>query len=242
MRRLFLLGFLHFFTLACNKNDPSNYSSGNNGDNVTTLVIAAIADSQAETVNINGSRALTAEGFFYTIEGPDSYSKSGTLGIEAIKETVAAGDYTVDIYSLEDYESKLPDFGTVVYGARETKNVTANGTTKFNLVCRQINTGIKFVFDQSVIDYYGNDLTATVAQDGTKIITYSQGDIAKTAYFMPGDVVLTLKDGADHVPIGGEASKTLTFKANQLWTVTFKTSLSTNINMMSVDVDPEVNE
>ncbi len=191
------------------------------GEGESTIIVKAGTDPG---VDMKETRANTdlEQYLLEAYNGSKTISRPFGNGIISLN----VGTYTITVTSEQSYT--MPAWNLPVYqGKAEGVTVEAGQTTQqVPITCTQINSGIRFVFDGSVKDYY-NSLTVKIEeQEGNQFLEYgydneTAGDIA---YFEPGALELTLSDGDDPVKIGGAGSKILEVEKRQLWTITLKTS------------------
>lgn len=209
-----------------------------------SIVLQSNVDTGVDEIRSKAdiTQSENVAGYWLTISGPESYQVERTLGTETTVKNLAAGEYTVTLRSHRTYT--LPAYGLPVYGASVTKNLLADRPTPFTLECTQINTGIRFVFDKSVTDYYSNPV-ATVTDANSQALSLAPEDEgAKIAYFDPGTLRVSLKDDNNpEIPIGGASYKEIEVEARHLWTITLRTSnQSGNTVDMQVTVDDMVTD
>lgn len=113
---------------------------------------------------------------------------SGTYGAspEAIK--VNPGSYTVRVVS-EDF--KGPAFDKPQFGDEQCIVVAAGGSVTAELVCRQMNSGIRLKIGPSFLESYPDGLLFLKSTAGKVQYAYRE---KRTAYFNPGTVSLLLDD------------------------------------------------
>ncbi len=100
-----------------------------------------------------------------------------------------AGSYTVRIVS---EEFSKPAFSAPQFGDEQCVVVPAGRSVDLELVCRQLNSGIRLKIDSGFLDEYPDGILMLKSSQGRLIYGYSEKRIA---YFRPGDVSLVLNEG-----------------------------------------------
>lgn len=146
----------------------------------------------------------------------------------------SAGSYTVS--ALSD-EFKAPAFSAPQYGDTQQVTVKSGQTSHVQLVCRQLNAGIRLKIAAAFLTAYPNGSMFLKADTGKLLYSYSE---KRFAYFPPGKVSLILSDGG--------TDKTLLTRdlaARDMLTldigVTAQTSAGTDRNGISIKVDTTLN-
>ena len=231
MKNLFLFLFVCCFLLSSCKDDTGNIIEGKGN-----IVIKSSTNSEVENII---TRAGEYAAYWVDIAGPQSVSS--VLSEEGSFE-VLSGNYQVTLTSIANHESALPAFDCPVYQGSTTVVVPVDGSVTANIECTQINAGIRFVFDQSVKDFFTGLVVKLEDTDNTsKSIEYTNDE--KTGYFMPATLKMTLKDNGETVKISGADDTTFEVNAKELWTITLKTSnVKPGSIEMTVAVDNSVDE
>lgn len=148
----------------------------------------------------------------------DSNNQSTTHDYPAnnIIPDIPVGNYTITVTSHPN-GIPAPAFDTQVYSASTTVEVTKDATAPVTLVCKQVNAGVFFEYDQSLADA---GLTAVVPTmtTATDALVYENSSTA-VGYFAPGTVTLTVKNGTTELKFGGQTSKDYTLAAQELWKI-----------------------
>ena len=103
--------------------------------------------------------------------------------------TVPSGSYTVEAVS---QEFKAPKFSAPQYGDRQVVSVPSGYDSHVELICRQLNSGVKLNIAPSFLTSYPGGSLLLKGDDGKLLYSYSEKRIA---YFNPGSVSLILSDG-----------------------------------------------
>lgn len=146
----------------------------------------------------------------------------------------AAGTYTVSALS---NEFKVPAFSSPQYGDSQQVTVKSGQTSHVQLVCRQLNAGIRLKIASAFLTAYPNGSMHLKSDAGKLLYSYSE---KRFAYFPPGKVSLVLSDGG--------SDKTLLTRdlaARDMLTldisVTASTPAGTNQGGISIKVDTTLN-
>lgn len=190
----------------------------------TSILIQSTTD---EGVIIRETRAQNLNDYWLSVSGPEEYSLERLLGSERTITGIDPGSYTVTLTSMKEEDFNLPALNRPIYRGTATETVVSNISTKFTIVARQMNVGVKFVFDESVVEHYA-DPKGTVAHsiNAAKTMTLGPADEGvNTAYFeAPNTLRVTFTDGGTPVKIGGKEYVDINASPRELWTITFKTS------------------
>ena len=103
---------------------------------------------------------------------------------------VSPGSYTVQAVS---QEFKAPKFSAPQYGDRQVVAVSPGVDCRVELLCRQLNSGVKLNIASNFLTSYPSGSLFLKSDDGKLMYSYSERRIA---YFNPGLVSLVLSDGA----------------------------------------------
>jgi hypothetical protein len=101
--------------------------------------------------------------------------------------------------------------------------ITSGGTTPVEFICKQLNAGVKFVYDASLAAAGYANIVPVITQSGQSL-NYSGDNLTATGYFTAGNAILKLLD-EDGAPVKISSVSTeipLTFMAKELWTITLK--------------------
>ncbi len=99
------------------------------------------------------------------------------------------GSYIVSVIS---EEFSRPAFSSPQFGDEQCVVVPAGESVNLQLVCRQMNSGIKLKIDSGFLDEYPDGVLMLKSALGRLVYGYSE---KRTAYFKPGDVSLVLNEG-----------------------------------------------
>ena len=114
---------------------------------------------------------------------------SGKYGDSPASFSLNPGSYTVSALSSE---FKAPEFSAPQYGDRQVVVVSAGVDCSVDLICRQLNSGVKLNIAPSFLTAYPSGSLFLKSDDGRLPYSYSERRIA---YFNPGSVSLILSDG-----------------------------------------------
>jgi len=223
MMRLSLFAFLCAFTfisVSCSKDKHDL-------DGDASIVIDATTD-ESLILKEKSTRAEDPKTYFLTVSGPDGKLKDEeVLGSTTKLSNLTPGSYTVTLTSKKEADFGLPAYNRPIYKGTLTKDVASGTPTPFSITCTQMNVGVKFVFDQSVTDYY-TALVGTIADnaDLAKKLTLTPANAGtNTAYFeAPSTLRLSFTNNGTPIKIGGSDYATIDVASKELWTITFKTS------------------
>lgn len=104
--------------------------------------------------------------------------------------SVPTGNYTVEAVSMEFV---APRFSAPQYGDRQVVAVTSGSDSYVELICRQLNSGVKLNIAPDFLTSFPGGSLHLKSDDGRLLYGYSERRIA---YFNPGNVSLILSDGA----------------------------------------------
>ena len=102
---------------------------------------------------------------------------------------VPSGSYTVEAVS---GEFSAPKFSAPQYGDRQVVAVSSGADTRVELICRQLNAGVKLNIAPDFLTSFPGGSLLLRSDDGKLLYSYSEKRIA---YFNPGNVSLILSDG-----------------------------------------------
>lgn len=113
----------------------------------------------------------------------------GKYGDSPTSLELPSGSYSVSAVSSE---FKTPKFSAPQYGDRQVVVVSSGRDCSVELICRQLNSGVKLNIASSFLNSYPNGSLILKSDDGKLLYSYSEKRIA---YFNPGRVSLILSDG-----------------------------------------------
>lgn len=102
-----------------------------------------------------------------------------------------AGSYNVRVIS---DEFNKPAFSAPQFGDEQCVVIPAGKTTALELVCTQINSGIRIKTDPAFLDCYPDGVLLLKSSFGRLVYGYSEKRIA---YFKPGEISLVLNENND---------------------------------------------
>lgn len=155
----------------------------------------------------------------------------GSYGMAPESMLVSEGEYTVTAMSREFRE---PAFDSPQYGDTQKAQVVSGKKTVVDLLCYQLNSGIRLKLDSSYKDEYPAGILFLRSSEGS--LMYSQTE-KRTAYFNPGPVSLVMKED--------DSEKTLmtrSLTSQQILTVNVSVAAgkSSNQGVINVSVDTSV--
>lgn len=103
---------------------------------------------------------------------------------------VSAGSYTVSVSSAE---FSRPAFDFPVFGDEQCVVVQSGGHVYVNLVCTQVNSGVRLDITSEFKSLYSDAVLYLKSASGTLMYSFAE---KRTAYFMPGPVTLLMSRGA----------------------------------------------
>lgn len=143
-----------------------------------------------ESLTRSGLEIPDTSDFILTVS--DSKGKAiytGAYGDAPESFTLNPGSYTVSVIS---EEFNKPAFSKPQFGDEQCVVVPAGKTMNVQLVCTQINSGIRLKIDPAFLDCYPDGVLLLKSSLGRLVYGYSERRIA---YFRPGDVSLILNEG-----------------------------------------------
>lgn len=205
-------------------------------DGTGTLVLNPKFNNDVITANTRTNTPLTDfGGYLLTLDGPDT--EEMTFPANGKVEGLTPGDYTVGLTNMTvDF---VPAFNAPRYGGTKTATVAVGAETSVAIVLTQVNAGVKFVYDQSLVAAGLSNLVPTLTQ-GINALTYDGVNHDAIGYFASGTVEMTLDNNGKVVTIGGNGNKEYTLAAKELWTITFKVAEATGGLSVSAEIDVTV--
>lgn len=137
----------------------------------------------------------------------------GVYGDSPEKLEVAPGSYTVKVSS---GEMKAPAFDRPLFGDEQCVVVKAGQNCRVQLMCRQVNCGVKLKIDKNFLTAYPSSALLLKSQEGSLLYSYSE---RRTAYFNPGTINLILSGNASD-----EKIYTKELKAREMLELTVRVS------------------
>ena len=134
-----------------------------------------VPDTNKFTLTVTGSKGSVL------YDGPYGSAPQSILA--------AAGTYTVAALS---GEFKTPAFSAPQYGDSQQVTVKSGQVSRVQLVCRQLNAGIRLKIASTFLTAYPNGSMHLKCDAGKLMYSYSE---KRFAYFPPGKVSLVLSDG-----------------------------------------------
>ena len=234
MRRLFLFAILALIAGACNK-DYTGTDAGYGSLKISAITDRSVISIQSRAANLN------PETYFLTLQSDKGIAYDDVFPAGGIISNLPAGTYTGRLKS-EANEFTVPAFDTPFYAATVNNIlITSGGTTPVEFICKQLNAGVKFIYDPSLAAAGYTTVVPVITQSGNDL-SYSGDNSDATGYFAAGDAMLTLLD-ENGTPIQISYVSTeipLIFMAKELWTITLKAVLNPIGNaaiIATVDVD-----
>ena len=102
---------------------------------------------------------------------------------------VSPGSYTVSVRSAE---FSKPAFDFPVFGDDQCVVVQSGGHVYVNLVCSQVNSGVRLDISQDFKSSYSDAVLLLKSANGSLMYSFAE---KRTAYFMPGTVSLVMSRG-----------------------------------------------
>ncbi len=114
---------------------------------------------------------------------------NGKYGDSPESMSMDAGSYTVTVVS---EEFSRPAFSSPQFGDEQCVVVPEGSSVNLQLLCRQMNSGVRLIVDSGFLDEYPNGVLLLKSSQGRLVYGYSEKRIA---YFSPGEVSLVLNEG-----------------------------------------------
>ncbi|MDR2882192.1 MAG: DUF4493 domain-containing protein [Alistipes sp.] len=188
-------------------------------------------DSPAATRAAN----LDTKTYHLTLQSGTTVAYDGMIPADGKIENLPAGTYTGTLQSAQS-RFTVPAFDAPFYSATAANIViTPGGTTPVAFLCRQINAGVRFVYDTSLATAGLGDIIPVIAQ-GAGSLAYSGTNRNATGHFTPGGATLTLTLDGTPLTVAGAGSVPMTLAAREVWTVT----LRVNPNNGGVGIEAEL--
>lgn len=135
--------------------------------------------------------------FFLTVESEKGkVIYSGMFGAAPEPIVAEAGKYHVRALSAQ---SLGPAFEAPVYGDEKTVEIKSGTAVSVELLCIQVNAGLRLVFDDSFNKSYPGSTVLLSSDDGN--LEYSLRE-ERVAYFSPGTVRILLRSDGDVKQLG----------------------------------------
>lgn len=152
------------------------------------IKLAFIEEYYLPTRAASGSIPDTNKFILEIIDSKGRPLYSGNYGAAPESIIASPGTYSVKVSSCE---FRTPAFDSPQWGDNQTVTVKSGEATSVQLICRQLNSGIRLkVAPQFLTAYPGGSLHLK-AKDGKLLYSYSE---KRTAYFNPGQISLILSD------------------------------------------------
>jgi len=233
MKKLFFVVILVFVAVACNKK-YADTDAGFGSLKISAITDRSVISIQSRAVNLN------PETYFLTLQSDKGIAYSGPFPEGGILSNLPAGTY-VGKLSSEAETFAEPAFDTPFYAATVNNIViTSGGTTSVEFVCKQMNAGVKFVYDPSLAAAgYGN-IVPVITQSGHSL-SYSGDNLTATGYFTAGNATLTLLNNDIPVQISKVTTEIpLTLMAKELWTITLMAVMPPTVNSTTIVASVDV--
>lgn len=189
-------------------------------DNIVTRANIPVTDLTAYTLTLTGASNLEVQ-----------------CPADGVVEELTPGAYTVALSNLSP--TFVPAFESPKYAGSNSATVSVGANTAVTLVLRQANAGVRFIYDQTLIDAGLTNVVPTVTKtEGA--LTYNGANSEAKGYFLPGEAVITLKNGSQDLTVGAQPGKTITLAAQELWTVTLKVTPSITTGDLTVTAEIDV--
>lgn len=134
--------------------------------------------------------------FILTVTRSDgSVVYSGLYGASPESLLVKSGTYDVKIVSTE---FSKPQFDAPQFGDEQCVVVNPGAVAKVELVCRQMNSGMKLKVAPEFLTTYPQASLFLKSNDGKLLYAYKE---TRIAYFKPGSVSLVLNEGASETTL-----------------------------------------
>ena len=129
--------------------------------------------------------------FYLKVVGPSGESiYEGAYGGCPEVLDVSPGSYNVTVRSAE---FSKPAFDYPVFGDDQCVVVSSGGHVYVNLVCTQVNSGVRLDISQDFRSSYSDAVLFLKSSGGSLMYSFAE---KRTAYFMPGSVSLMMSRGA----------------------------------------------
>lgn len=114
----------------------------------------------------------------------------GSYGDSPETFDVSPGTYTISVVSTE---FKSPKFSSPQYGDKQVVVVSPGASCNIELLCRQMNSGVKLNVASNFLKSYPNGSLFLKSSEGKLMYGYSE---TRIAYFCPGQISLVLSNGS----------------------------------------------
>lgn len=222
MKKIFTLVFGVLFMLSCS-DDASDIDNSNNpgGEGTITLDVTRSVLTDNKTIDTRTDGSFDLGDYTMTVNGSaTAIPENGKI------EKLNAGAYTIELTDLTDAANYTPTFDDPRYAGEAEVMVLAGSDTPAKIELKQVNTGVRFIYDNSLADI-GLETIAPAIKAGANALDYAANREA-TGYFMPGELEVSVVYDGQAITIDGQESITIDAEAMQLWEVTLRASMSAN--------------
>lgn len=190
--------------------------------NVDDNLVPSEIFSKASSVQLPDTNA-----FLLQVTAPDgSRVYEGAYGSAPERLLVKTGTYNIKVYSAE---FSKPAFDRPQWGDEQKISVVSGESVLVDLVCRQINSGVRLTVDKAFLTSYPSSVLRLKSDQGTLTYGYSE---RRTAYFVPGTVsLLCTTDSKDEVLL------TRRLAANEILTINVRVNTGQSRSGLRVSVD-----
>ncbi|MBQ7268551.1 MAG: DUF4493 domain-containing protein [Bacteroidales bacterium] len=150
----------------------------------------------------------------------------GSYGSAPATLTVAPGNYTVSAVSMRFSE---PRFEAPCYGDTQVAVVVKGQTSRVELYCTQVNSGLRLRVAPSFREAYPGAQLQLRCSEGR--LAYAYGE-TRTAYFLPGPVSLLMMRGGDE-----QLLLTRTLEARQVLSLGLGASAREGVSGIDIQLD-----
>jgi hypothetical protein len=174
MKKLFFLSILIFFVAGCNKKYTGT-DKGFGSLRVSAIIDRSVISIQSRAVNIN------PETYYLTLQSEQGIAYNGLFPEGGTISNLPAGTYIGKLSSGAAAFSQ-PAFDSPFYAATVNNIViTSGGTTPVEFICKQLNAGVKFVYDASLAAAGYANIVPVITQSGQSL-NYSGANLMAILY------------------------------------------------------------
>lgn len=234
MRKILTL-ILGVLLIASCSDDVSTISG--NGSIALDITKSVLVDTKTMDTRSAGASFDLGE-YTMTVNGTET-----AIPADGAIENLPTGPYTIELTNLASSGNYSPTFDDPRYSGSVEVMVLPDNITPAKIELRQVNAGVRFIFDSS-LDELGLGGVTPQVEGGGSTLDYS-ADREAIGYFMPGGLKIRIYDGNEVVTIDGEDSMDVEVGSTQLWEVTLRGSISDNGSLQiaaTVDVIEEATD
>lgn len=176
---------------ACNLLDDGTNGSGETIYDENALISLKFSDASVSEVKGNLYSSIDTNSFILTVtDASGSILYDGEYSRSPESLIVSPGTYNIKAVS-ENFSK--PSFDRPQWGDEQTVVVSSGQRVLVELLCRQVNCGVKLHISSDFLTEYPSSALLLKGTEGSLMYSYSE---KRTAYFCPGVISLVMSTGA----------------------------------------------